>query len=143
MKVKYQQSMWSMVKPFMYGVHVILHQACFYYYYYYYYLFFFFNGDQCFMSGDHFYNFRLQTGVLGALHCHVYSNNNYCHGTISAVQILKIAFIRRDPLMAQTVSASHSKALYARLPSVESKQCFFRLYLPRNGKQQALRLGRT
>ena len=61
-------------------------------------LFFFFNGDQCFISGDHFYNFRLQTGVLGALHCHVYSNNNYCHSTFSAVQILKIAYVRRDPL---------------------------------------------
>ena len=95
------------------------------------------------MSGDHFYNFRLQTGVLGALHCHVYSNNNYCHGTISAVQILKIAYVRQDPLMVQTVSASHSKALYARLPSVESKQCFFHSFLPGNGKQQVLRLGRT
>ena len=81
----------------MYGVHVTLHQACFYYYYY------FLNGDQCFMSGDHCYNFRLQTGELGALHCHVYSNNNYCHSTFSAVQILKIAYIRRDPLMTQTV----------------------------------------
>ena len=44
------------------------------------------------MSGDHFYSFRLQTGVLGALHCHVYSNNNYCHSTLGAVQILKIAY---------------------------------------------------
>ena len=110
-------------------VHVILHQASYYYDYDYDYdylfFYFFLNGDQCFMSGDHFYNFRLQTGVLGALHCHVYSNNSYRHGTISAVQILKIACVRRDPLMAQTVFASHSKALYACLPSVESKQCFF------------------
>ena len=101
-----------MVSGKTFYVHVILHQACFYYYYYY-----FLNGDQCFMSGDHFYSFRLQTGVLGALHCHVYSNNSYRHGTISAVQILKIACVRRDPLMAQTVFASHSKALYACLPS--------------------------
>ena len=128
--------MWSMVKPFMYGVHVTLHQACFYYYYY------FLNGDQCFMSGDHIYNFRLQTGELGALHCHVYSNNNYCHSTFSAVQILKIVYIRRDPLMTQTVFASHSKALYAHLLSVESKQCFFCLFLSGNGKQQELQLGR-
>ena len=88
-------------------VHVILHQASYYYHYDYDYdylfFYFFLNGDQCFMSGDHFYNFRLQTGVLGALHCHVYSNNNYCHSTFSAVQILKIAYIRRDPLMTQTV----------------------------------------
>jgi len=95
------------------------------------------------MSGDDFYTFRLQTGVLGALHCHVYSKNNYYHGTISAVQILKIAYIRRDPLMAQTVFASHSKALYACLLSVESKHCFFRLFLSGNGKQQVLQLGRT
>ena len=95
------------------------------------------------MSGDHFYSFRLQTGVLGALHCHVYSNNNYCHSTFSAVQILKIAYIRRDPLMAQTVFALLCFALYACLPSVESKQCFFRLFLSGNGKQQALQLGRT
>ena len=27
--------------------------------------------------------------------------------------------------MTKTVFASHSKALYAHLPSVESKQCFF------------------
>ena len=53
-----------MVNGKTFYVHVILHQACFYYYYYY-----FLNGDQCFMSGDHFYSFRLQTGVLGALHC--------------------------------------------------------------------------
>ena len=77
------------------------------------------------MSGDHFCSFRFQTGVLGALHCHVYSNNNYCHSTFSPVQIVKIAYIRRDPLMAQTVFASHSKALYAHLMSVESKQFFF------------------
>ena len=94
------------------------------------------------MSGDHFYSFRLQTGVLGALHCHVYSNNNYCNSTFSAVQILKIAYVRRDPLMAQTVCASHSKALYAHLLSVESKQCFFRLFLSGNGKQQGLQLRR-
>ena len=95
------------------------------------------------MSGDHFYTFRLQTGVLGALHCQVYSNNNYCHSTFSAVQIQKIAYVRRDPLMTQTVFASHSKALYAHLLSVESKQCFFRLLLSGNGKQQELHLGRT
>ena len=77
------------------------------------------------MFGDHFYSFRFQTGVLGALHCHVYSNNNYCHSTFSPVQILKIAYVRRDPLMAQTVFASHSKALYAHLLSAESKQFFF------------------
>ena len=94
------------------------------------------------MPGDHFYTFRLQTGVLGALHCHVYSNNNYCHSTFSAVQILKIAYIRRDPLMTQTVFASHSKALYAHLLSVESKQCFFCLFLSGNGKQQELQLER-
>ena len=110
-----------MVNRKNFHVHVILHQACFYYYYYYYFL----NGDPCVMSGDHFYSFRLQTGVLGALHCHVYSNNNYCHSTISAVQILKVTCIRRDPLIPQTVFASHSKALYAHLPSVDSKQCFF------------------
>ena len=91
-----------MVNRKTFHVHVILHQACFYYYYYYYY-YYFLNGDQCFMSGDYFYNYRLQTGVLGALHCHVYSNNNYCHSTFSAVQILKIAYIRRDPLTTQTV----------------------------------------
>ena len=99
------------------------------------------------MSGDHFYSFRLQTGVLGALHCHVYSNNNYCHSTFSAEHILKIAYVRRDPLMAQTVFASHSKTLYACLLSVESKQCFFCfffcLFLSGNGKQQELQLGRT
>ena len=45
--------------------------------------------------------------------------------TISAVQILKVTCGRWDPLIAQTVFASHSKALYAHLLSVDSKQCFF------------------
>ena len=81
------------------------------------------------MSGDHFYSFRFQTGVLGALHCHVYSNNNYCHSTFSPVQILKIGYVRRDPLMAQTVFASHSKALYVHLLSVESKQFFSFIFI--------------
>ena len=45
--------------------------------------------------------------------------------------------------MAQTVFASHLKALYAHLLSVESKQCFFRLFLSGNGKQRELQLGRT
>ena len=76
------------------------------------------------MSGDHFYSFRLQTGVLGALHCHVYSNNNYCHSTFSAVQILKIAYIRRDPLMAQTVFA----LLCMRVYQVLSQNNVFSVY---------------
>ena len=40
--------------------------------------------------------------------------------------------------MTQTNFASNSHALYARLPNVESKQCFF----AGNGKQHALQLGR-
>ena len=87
-----------MVKPFRYTYYCIKHVFIIIIIIYY-----FLNGGQCFMSGDHFDSFRLQTGVLGALHCHVYSNNNYCHSTFSAVQILKIAYIRRDPLMTQTV----------------------------------------
>ena len=38
--------------------------------------------------------------------------------------------------------ATHSKALYARLPSVESKHCLFRVFLSGYGKQQVLLLGR-
>ena len=68
---------------------------------------------------------RLHAKYQKPWHCHVYSNNNYCHSTFSAVQILKIAYVRRDPLMAQAVFPSHSKAFYACLPSAESKQCFF------------------
>ena len=34
------------------------------------------------------------------------------------------------------------KDLYAQLQSVESKQCFFCIFLSGNGKQQALQLGR-
>ena len=109
--------MWSMVKPFTYSTcHIASSMLLLLLLLL---LFIFLKGDQCFMPGDHFCNFRLQTGVLGALHCHVYSNNSYRDGIISAVQILKIACVRRVPLMAQTVFASHSKALYACLPSVE------------------------
>ena len=46
------------------------------------------------------------------------------------------------PRMTQTNFASHSKALYARLPSVESQHCLFRVFLSGYGKQQALQLGR-
>ena len=48
----------------------------------------------------------------------------------------------KTPRMTQTNFASHSKALYARLPSVESKHCFFRVFLWGYRKQQALQLGR-
>ena len=45
--------------------------------------------------------------------------------------------------MTQTNFASLSKALYALLLSIESKQCsFFGIFLSENGKQQALQLGR-
>ena len=111
--------MWSMVKPFTYSTCHIASSMLLLLLLLLLLLFIFLKGDQCFMPGDHFCNFRLQTGVLGALHCHVYSNNSYRDGIISAVQILKIACVRRVPLMAQTVFASHSKALYACLPSVE------------------------
>ena len=43
--------------------------------------------------------------------------------------------------MIQTNFASHSKAFYARLPSVESKHCLFRVFLSGYGKQQVLQLG--
>ena len=44
--------------------------------------------------------------------------------------------------MTQTNFASHSKAFYARLPSVESKHRLFRVFLSGYGKQHALKLGR-
>ena len=44
--------------------------------------------------------------------------------------------------MTPTNFASHSEALYARLPIVESKHCFFHVFLLEYGKQQALQLGR-
>ena len=44
--------------------------------------------------------------------------------------------------MTQTNFASHSKAFYVRLPSVESKHCLFRVFLSGYGKQQVLQLGR-
>ena len=49
----------------------------------------------------------------------------------------------KTPRMTQTHFASRSwKALYARLPNVESNHCFFRVFLSGYGKQQALQLGR-
>ena len=34
-------------------------------------------------------------------HCFaMFTHNNYCHSTFSAVQILKIAYVRWDPRMA-------------------------------------------
>ena len=49
----------------------------------------------------------------------------------------------KTPRMTQTNFASRSwKALYARLPNVESNHCFFRVFLSGYGKQQALQLGR-
>ena len=46
------------------------------------------------------------------------------------------------PHMTQTNFTFHSKDLYAPLQSVESKQCFFCIFLLGNGKQQTLQLGR-
>ena len=48
----------------------------------------------------------------------------------------------KTPRMTQANFASHSKALYARLPFVESKHCFFRVFVSGYSKQQALQLGR-
>ena len=50
--------------------------------------------------------------------------------------------LMRPPRMTQTNFSSHSKALYARLRSVESKHWLFRVFLSGYGKQQALQLGR-
>ena len=44
--------------------------------------------------------------------------------------------------MTQTNLASHSKALYARLPRVESKHCFFRVFLSGYGKTTSVAAGK-
>ena len=50
--------------------------------------------------------------------------------------------LKRPPHITDPSFAFYSKALFARLPSVESKHCFLRVFLSGYDKRQALQLGR-